>query len=198
LGKAITCDQMVNTSTTAASAKKLRTVTFRVVYVCAYIHYDVSLSDFSAMMCCVLDIRKVRLFQRRSEAYDKYSKTDCWIFFAKRQRKDGQRWRNKCNRSKPKFLQTLAQFFSPNLSQASRQTCRPALNFSVTGSSRSYIIFFWHFGHTEIETKPTNLPACSHPFLTKELGYCHRPTLSPHSWFQNWGQFYDHDLQRHE
>jgi hypothetical protein len=30
----------------------------------------------------------------------------------------------------------------------------------------SYAIFFLHFGHTEIQTKPTR------PFLTKELGYC--------------------------
>jgi hypothetical protein len=81
---------------------------------------------------------------------------------------------------------SLAQFFSPNLSRASRQTCRPGLNFSVTGSSRSdwkeicfilknelcYFIFFLHFGHTEIETKPTNVLACSCPFLTKELGCC--------------------------
>jgi hypothetical protein len=36
----------------------------------------------------------------------------------------------------------LAQFFSPNLSPASRQTCRPDLNFSVAGSSRSYFIYF--------------------------------------------------------
>jgi hypothetical protein len=49
----------------------------------------------------------------------------------------------------------IAQFFSPNLSRASRQTCRPDLNFSVTGSSRSYFIFLLHFGHTEIETKLT-------------------------------------------
>jgi hypothetical protein len=40
----------------------------------------------------------------------------------------------------------------------------------VTGSSRSYFIFFLYFGHTEIETKPTNLLACSCPFLALRNG----------------------------
>jgi hypothetical protein len=80
--------------------------------------------------------------------------------------RDVERHGNHCS-----CKQTLAQFFSPNLSRASRQTCQPDLNFSVTGSSGSYFVFFLHFGHTEIETKLTNLSACSRPFLNKELGY---------------------------
>jgi hypothetical protein len=75
----------------------------------------------------------------------------------------------------PKNPEPIAQFFSPNLSRASRQTCLPDLNFSVTGSSRSYFIFVLHFGHTEIETKQTNLSLAHVRFLLKNWA---NPTIA--------------------